>query len=123
MVETMRPGSVILDLSIDQGGCIETSRPTTIDHPTFVYSDVVHYCVPNMTADIPRTASRALTLAHVGYLERIASLGLEEALRTMPALARGTPLYRGTATDEAIGALFDIEYQPIYSLLSGKGRA
>jgi alanine dehydrogenase len=72
-----------------------------------------------MTADIPRTASRALTHAHIGYLERIAGLGVEEALRATPALAKGTPMYRGAATDETIGALFDIEYRAMASLLSG----
>ncbi len=122
MIATMRAGSVILDLSIDQGGCIETSRPTTIDDPTFVFADVVHYCVPNMTANIPRTASKALTLAHIGYLERIARTGLETALRDSPALARGTYMYRGTVTKETIGSLFGLEYRPIASLLGGEGR-
>ena len=60
MVASMRPGSVIIDFSIDQGGCVETSRPTTLDDPTYVAHEVVHYCVPNMTANVPRTASRAL---------------------------------------------------------------
>ncbi len=122
MVPTMRAGSVILDLSIDQGGIVETSRPTTIDDPTFVFADVVHYCVPNMTANIPRTASNALTLAHIGYLEQIARHGLDTALRQIPALARGTYMYKGTVTKELIASLFGLEYRPIESLLGGEGR-
>jgi alanine dehydrogenase len=123
MVSTMRAGSVILDLSIDQGGCVETSRPTTIDHPTFVVNDVVHYCVPNMTANIPRTASKVLTLAHIEYLQRIAKQGIDEALRTRPNLARGAYMYQGTITKKAIAALFGQEHQSIESLLGGEGRS
>ncbi|MDM7915595.1 MAG: alanine dehydrogenase [Candidatus Eisenbacteria bacterium] len=122
MVATMRAGSVIIDLSIDQGGCVETSRPTTIDDPTFVFADVVHYCVPNMTADIPRTASKALTNAHAPFLEAIARLGLDEALRANPSLARGTYMYRGTVTHEAVASQFGLEYRPIGSLVGGEGR-
>ena len=113
----MRAGSVIVDLSIDQGGCVETSRPTTIDDPTFVFADVVHYCVPNVTANIPRTASKALTHSHCVYLEEIALLGIEEALRWNAPLARGTCIYRGTATNQTIATLFELEYRPIASLL------
>jgi alanine dehydrogenase len=123
MVASMRAGSVIMDLSIDQGGCVETSRPTTIDDPTFIFADVVHYCVPNMTADIPRTASKTLTNAHIGYLEQIAQMGIEETLRTCPEIARGTDMYRGTVTDETIASLFGLEYRPIQSLLGAEGRA
>ena len=68
MVQAMKPGSVIIDVSIDQGGCVETSRPTTLDRPTFVVHNVVHYCVPNMTANIARTASRALANAAIPYI-------------------------------------------------------
>jgi alanine dehydrogenase len=122
MVATMRPGSVILDISIDQGGCVETSRPTTIDDPTFVFADVVHYCVGNMTANIPRTASKALTHAHIGFLERIARHGVEGAFAQSPALARGCCMYRGTVTQETIASLFGLEYRPVASLLGGEGR-
>ncbi len=122
MVATMRAGSVILDVSIDQGGCVETSRPTTIDDPTFVFADVVHYCVGNMTADIPRTASKTLTHAHVNFLKLIATQGTAKALRTNDALASGTVMYQGTVTKETIASLFGLEYRPIQSLLGGEGR-
>jgi alanine dehydrogenase len=123
MVQTMRPGSVILDLSIDQGGCFETSRPTTIDDPTYVHAGVVHYCVPNMTADIPRTASKALTLAHMPYLELIAGSGLEPAIRLDQSLARGTAMYRGTITNDDVATVFSLEYRPIESLVGGEVRS
>ncbi len=119
----MRPGSVVVDLSIDQGGCFETSRPTTIDNPTFVLEGVVYYCVPNMTADIPRTASKALTLGHIDYLEAIGEHGLEAALAAEPALARGTPMYRGTITNETIASVFGVDYRPIESLMGGEVRS
>jgi alanine dehydrogenase len=123
MVATMRAGSIVLDLSIDQGGCVETSRPTTIDDPTFVFADVVHYCVPNMTSNIPRTASKTLTHAHIEYLEQIARHGVGTALRLNPPLARGTCMYQGTLTGETNAALFGLEYRPILSLLGGEGRS
>jgi len=119
MVATMRAGSVIIDVSIDQGGCIETSRPTTIDDPTFIFADVVHYCVPNMTANIPRTASKALTHAHIGYIEQIARDGIEGALVKAPALAAGTYMYRGTVTQQTIASLFGLEYRSVGSILGG----
>jgi len=122
MVATMRPGSVVLDVSIDQGGCVETSRPTTLQDPTFVVNEVVHYCVGNMTASVPRTASKALTHAHLRYLERIARYGLEEALRSSAPLRRGTLMYRGTVTEELTSSLFGLEYKPIELLLGGEVR-
>ncbi|MFH1263511.1 MAG: alanine dehydrogenase [Pseudomonadota bacterium] len=75
MVAQMRPGSVIIDVAIDQGGCVETSRPTTLKNPTFLVNDVVHYCVPNLTANIARTASKILTQTHLPYVRKIAATG------------------------------------------------
>jgi alanine dehydrogenase len=95
MVKSMRQGSVIIDVSIDQGGCVETSRPTTLDDPTFVVHDVVHYCVPNMTANVARTGSRALADVVMEPVGRIADLGLDGALEADRGLAAGVYLYRG----------------------------
>ena len=95
MVKGMKPGSVIIDVSIDQGGCVETSRPTTLDNPTFKTHGVIHYCVPNMTANIPRTASRALSNAALPYIQAIAGKGLEAALKEDAGLASGVYMYRG----------------------------
>jgi len=95
MVQAMKQGSVIIDVSIDQGGCVETSRPTSLGDPTFTVHGVTHYGVPNMTADIPRTASRALAGACLPYLTRLAEVGVGGALRASPGLARGVYMYRG----------------------------
>ncbi len=89
MVDSMLPGSVIIDVAIDQGGCVETSRPTTIKDPAFVYHGVVHYCVPNMTGDMGRSTSIAVAQALMPYLIRIGDEGLDNALLNCEDLARG----------------------------------
>lgn len=101
MVRGMRPGSVILDLSIDQGGCVETSRPTDLHDPVFVVHDVVHYCVPNMTSAIARTASIALADAVAGFVASIADHGPAVALRD-PGLASGACFYGGRLVNAAL---------------------
>src|SRR5213078_2061815 len=89
MVASMRPGSVAIDISIDQGGCFETSRMTTHSNPTYVEEGVVHYCVGNMPGAVPNTSTYALTNVTLPYALAIADRGLEDALRDDPALARG----------------------------------
>ncbi|MGA2111930.1 MAG: alanine dehydrogenase [Anaerolineales bacterium] len=89
MVRSMKPRSVILDLSIDQGGCVETSRPTSHDRPTFEAENVIHYCVPNMPGVVARTATHALNAVATPYIQEIARLGLEEAVRADSALGAG----------------------------------
>jgi alanine dehydrogenase len=95
MVETMKPRSAILDVSIDQGGCVETSRPTTLAQPTFVHRNVTHFCVPNFTADLGRSASVAIAQAMLPYLLSLARHGAEVAAEKCPDLARGVYLLRG----------------------------
>src|SRR3990172_4378470 len=95
MVANMRARSLIIDMSIDQGGCVETARPTNHSSPTFVEEGVLHYCVPNMSGVLGRTATHALYAGAYGYLEAVARLGLEQALESMPALARGLNTLRG----------------------------
>jgi alanine dehydrogenase len=95
MVKCMRPRSVIIDLSIDQGGCIETSRPTTHSNPTFIEEGVIHYCVPNMTGVLGRTATHAMNNASWPFIKIIAETGIEAALDWSPALQRGVYTYRG----------------------------
>lgn len=119
MVKGMKPGSVILDLSIDQGGCVETSRPTTIADPTFVVHNVVHYCVPNMTANIARTASRALSNAVLPTLKNILRNGLGAALRDDPGLAAGVYLYAGRMVNDKVGATLNIPAVPLARLIEG----
>jgi alanine dehydrogenase len=116
MVKGMKPGSVILDLSVDQGGCVETSRPTTIDDPTFVVHDVVHYCVPNMTANIARTASRALANAVLPTLKTVLRKGLREALRD-PGLAKGLYMYEGQMVNEKVGAILGLPTSALADLV------
>lgn len=95
MVRAMRAGSVIVDVSIDQGGCVETSRPTTLDDPVFVVHDVVHYCVPNMTANVARTASRALSDAALGLLRPLGATGVEALAQGDAGFAAGLYLHLG----------------------------
>lgn len=95
MVHTMHPRAVIIDFAIDQGGCVETSRPTTHRDPVFIEEDVVHYCVPNVPARVARTASHAWNNAVLPYLSTIADLGVDEAMRSSAELRRGVALYRG----------------------------
>jgi len=122
MVKAMKPGSVIIDVSIDQGGCVETSRPTTIDHPTFKVHEVVHYCVPNMTANIARTASRALTNAALPYVLDLANRGVDEALRKDPGLADGVFLYKGRMVNATAGETLGITAISLEKLLDeGEG--
>jgi len=95
MVETMRPGSAIIDVAIDQGGCVETSRPTSIAEPTFVYHGVTHYCVPNLTADMGRSTSVAVAQAILPYILRIGELGIDQAIEKCPDIARAAYTHRG----------------------------
>jgi len=95
IVSQMKPQSVFIDLSIDQGGCSETSHPTTHDNPTYVYQNVIHYCVPNVSGVIGRTASYALYNGLYPFLLQLASLGLEGAVKNNKALERGVNLYHG----------------------------
>lgn len=117
MVKKMKPGSVILDISIDQGGCVETSRLTTLDRPTFVQHGVVHYGVPNMTANVPRTASRVLATAALPYVEALATKGVKEALRDDPGLAAGVFLFEGQLVHQGIAEHYQIPVSNLNDLL------
>ncbi len=117
MVKAMKPGSVIIDISIDQGGCVETSRPTRLDNPVFTAHGVVHYCVPNMTANIPRTASRALSSAALPHVLSLAGNGVAQALREDPGLAEGVYLYRGKMVRPLVGEALGISTASLPELL------
>ena len=95
MVERMKPGSAIIDVSIDQGGCVETSRPTTLAEPTFEYHGVTHFCVPNFTADLGRSSSVAIAQAMLPYLLKLAEHGVDTAIDSCVDLRRGLYLLRG----------------------------
>jgi alanine dehydrogenase len=113
MVRAMKPGSVIVDVSIDQGGSVETSRPTTLDNPVYKVHDVLHYCVPNITANVPRTASRALANAALPYLQELAGRGVEASLKADPGLASGVYLYQGKMVNERVGETLGIPVTPL----------
>ena len=117
MVKNMKEGSVILDLSIDQGGCVETSRPTHPMSPTYQMHGVTHYCVPNMTANVPRDASRALTLSALPYVLEMEKEGPEAAFRADPGLAKGLYMYKGKIVNEQAAEGLDLPYMPLESLL------
>jgi alanine dehydrogenase len=111
MVRKMKPGSVMVDIAIDQGGCFETSRPTTHAEPTFVVDDVVHYCVTNMPGAVPRTSTFALTNVTLAYARALADLGLGAALAADPHLARGLNVHDGHITHEAVARDLSLEYR------------
>ena len=113
MVRAMRKGAAIVDISIDQGGCIATSRPTLLHHPTFVEHDVVHYCVTNMPAIVPRTSTFALTSSTFSYVLELAEHGLEGALHRSAPLRRGTNVLRGAVAHAGVAAAFRLEHTPV----------
>lgn len=117
MVKEMKKGAVVVDVSIDQGGCIETSRITTLSDPIFLYHDVIHYCVPNMPALVSRTASYGLNNAAIGYIQSIAEHGLASALLADPGLAKGVCTYNESCTNEAIANIFNLEYRKLHIFL------
>jgi alanine dehydrogenase len=111
-VAMMRPGAVIVDLSIDEGGCVETSHPTTITSPTFAISGVTHFCVPNLTTLVARSASRAISHALFPYIEALGRHG-PERVREVEDLARGTCTCRGQVTHPEVARHFEREYRPL----------
>jgi alanine dehydrogenase len=123
MVARMKPRSVIVDVSIDQGGCVETSRPTTLDDPVFVEKGVTHYCVPNMASAVARTASVALTGALLPSVRALADRGVEAALRNDAGLAAGTYVYRGGLVSPAVTRSLGVACESLPAILSTSHRA
>lgn len=112
MLRLMKPGSVLVDIAIDQGGCVETSRPTTHHDPTFVEEGITHYCVANMPGAYARTATQALTNVTHGYIETLADLPLPEAIRRQPGLVGGLNIVGGKVTCKAVAEAHGIDYSP-----------
>jgi alanine dehydrogenase len=110
MLRRMRPGSVLVDIAIDQGGCAETSRPTTHDNPVFVEEGVTHYCVANMPGAYARTATQALTNVTYRYIEMVADSGLAEASQKQPALLGGINVMDGKVTHKAVAEAHGMDY-------------
>ena len=119
MLKEMRAGTVLVDVAVDQGGCIETCTPTTHDDPTFIIDDVVHYCVANMPGAVPYTSTLALTNATLPYALRLADKGWREACRADAALAKGVNIVDGQVTYDGVAEAFGLEYVPVADVLAG----
>ena len=117
MVAQMKPGTVIVDVAVDQGGCCETCKPTTHDQPVFKVDKVIHYCVTNMPGAVPRTATFALTNMTIGYALTIANQGLEAAAASDPALVKGINIYRGYVTHETVAHDLGYTYKPVEQVI------
>jgi alanine dehydrogenase len=112
MVSSMAKGSVVVDVAVDQGGCIETCRPTSHTNPTYEVDGVIHYCVPNMPGVAPRTSTYALTNVTLKYGSMIAAMGVEDAIAKDKALFKGLNVYGGHVTYEPVAKDLHLEYRP-----------
>jgi alanine dehydrogenase len=117
MLSEMQPGAVIVDVAIDQGGCFETSRPTTHSDPIYEVDRIVHYCVANMPGGVPVTSTKSLTNATLPYVEAIADHGLAEAVTLDPSLAHGVNVLDGKVTHEAVAEAHGLDYTPLADVL------
>jgi alanine dehydrogenase len=117
MIGTMTPGSVIVDVSVDQGGCVEATRPTTHSDPIIMVDGVILYCVANMPGAVPRTSTYALSNATLPYAVKLANMGAESAIKTDTALAKGVNTYKGKLTYPGVAEAFGLEYIPLETLL------
>jgi alanine dehydrogenase len=119
MLAGMRRGAVLVDVAVDQGGCAETTRPTTHANPTYEVDGVVHYCVANMPGAVARTSTFALTNATLPYLKKLADKGYLRAMRDDPSLAKGLNLWLGQCTHAAVARDLGLDYVPVEQALSG----
>ncbi len=119
LVAEMEAGSVVIDVAVDQGGCIETIHPTTHSNPTYLVDEVLHYGVTNMPGAVPRTSTLALTNVTLPYVERIAALGIEAAVRADPELAFGANIWDGQVVCEGLAASLGVSYRPLAELIEG----
>jgi alanine dehydrogenase len=117
MLKLMKKGSVIVDVAIDQGGCIETAKPTTHDDPVYVVDGIIHYCVANMPGAVSLTSTKALINATLPYALDIADKGYKKAAQENPEIARGINIIKGKVTHKGVAEAFDLEYESVDSLL------
>ncbi|MBW8885472.1 MAG: alanine dehydrogenase, partial [Planctomycetia bacterium] len=110
-LKLMKPGSVIIDVAIDQGGCVETSRPTTHSDPTYLEEGVLHYCVTNMPGAVGRTSTFALCNVTLPFVLQLAKLGTEQAIAKSPPIAFAANIHRGRVTNEAVAETFGLKYE------------
>jgi len=111
-LKQMKPGAVIIDVAVDQGGCTETSKPTTHSDPTFIVENVVHYCVTNMPGAVGRTSTYALCNVTFPYALRIASEGIHAAATADPGFARAINMFDGNITNQAVAETFNMPFTP-----------
>ena len=109
----MKPGSVVIDVAIDQGGCIETSRPTTHSDPTYIEEDVLHYCVTNMPGAVGRTSTFALCNVTLPWVLQLANRGPESAMRDLGPIASAVNIHAGKVTNQAVAETFGMPYERI----------
>ena len=117
MLGLMKPGAVLVDVAIDQGGCFETSRPTTHSDPVFEIDGIVHYCVANMPGAVPISSTKALTNVTLPFVEAIADRGVRGAIERNPALAHGVNVVAGRVTYEAVAEAHSLPYVPLAEAL------
>jgi len=117
MIPTMKPGTVLVDVAVDQGGCFETTVATTHDHPTFVIDHVIHYCVANMPGAVPRTSTLALTNATLPYALQIANKGWKQACKESEPLRKGLNVVKGKVVYEGVAEAFGLPYQDVQTVL------
>jgi len=117
MLKTMKRGAVLVDVAIDQGGCFETSKPTTHSNPIYTVDGVVHYCVANMPGAVPKTSTMALTNATLPYAVEIANKGWKKAMKGNPEIKLGANVVKGKVAYKAVAEAFGLEYVPIDKLL------
>jgi len=117
MLKTMKKGAVLVDVAIDQGGCFETSKPTTHSNPIYTVDGVVHYCVANMPGAVPKTSTLALTNATLPYAVEIANKGWEKAMKENSEIKLGANVVKGKVTYRGVAEAFDLEYTPLDSIL------
>jgi len=113
LVGQMKPGAVVVDVAVDQGGCFETTKPTTHSDPVYMVDDVLHYGVPNIPGIVPRTATVALTNATFPFLSRLVSAGVQQAIRSDPGLAKGVNLMEGKVTCRAVAEAHGLRFHPL----------
>jgi len=118
MLKKMRPGTVVVDVAVDQGGCIETCRPTTHEEPTFIIDNVVHYCVANMPGAVPYTSTLALTNATLQYAIQLADKGWKQACLENEALAKGLNIVNGKVVYKAVAEAFNLRYHDLSTVLN-----
>ena len=119
LVSSMEPGSVIVDVAIDEGGCVETSKPTEHDNPVFIEQGVIHYCVKNMPGVVPRTSTPALTKITLPYILEICSKGVKRAILENPVLLKGIHIYQGKITNQKLAETLGEKYVRIEQLMKG----